>query len=269
MGFKTAIFAVFAFVCLIILVTLNPLVKIDEGYLAFGAYKGEVLNPGLHWRTPIVEDVVKMEVRTQKPHYENLVAFSYDKQDIFVNATVNYHLAHDAVGTIYAEFGDESDVEEKLIFPSVQQLVKQEFNKLKADEIVRKREELRAIVLDELRKQLSPYDVTVTDFYLENIDFSQQYKAAIEKAQIAEQQRIEQENVTAQEEERKKQQILKAEALAERTRLEAEALRVQGDKVIEKIYAEAALKAAEKWDGKLPGQFVPGSTLPILNLKTQ
>ncbi len=79
-------------------------------------------------------------------------------------------------------------------------------------------------------------------------------------------------NITAQEEEKKQQEILRAEALSEKTRLEADALATSnGEKVIEKIYAEAALEAAKRWDGSVPQTMYNMSEsgqsfLPIFNM---
>jgi len=87
--------------------------------------------------------------------------------------------------------------------------------------------------------------------------------------EVQEQLALSEANKTAQEEERKKQEILKAEALAEKTRLEVQALNTGGTEIIEKILAEAQLEAAKRWNGQGPSTLIMGTgedegNLPIL-----
>ncbi len=49
-------------------------------------------------------------------------------------------------------------------------------------------------------------------------------------------------------------------AEAEAIRIKAQAIQQQGGKDF------VQLKAVEKWNGVLPTQFIPGSTIPFLNL---
>src|SRR4030067_2957050 len=55
---------------LLALLIMNPFVKIDAGergvLLNFGAVQGEVLGEGLHLRIPIMQKIVKMDVKIPK-----------------------------------------------------------------------------------------------------------------------------------------------------------------------------------------------------------
>lgn len=116
-------------------------------------------------------------------------------------------------------------------------------------------------------KQIVNRGFLVSSVTITNIDFDDQYESAIKNKQVQEQQALAQINITKQEDEKKKQEILKAEALAEKTRLEAVALQsAQGEKLIDKLYAEAALESAKKWNGVLPTQMIPGATLPFIQV---
>jgi hypothetical protein len=57
------------------------------------------------------------------------------------------------------------------------------------------------------------------------------------------------------------QTVATAKAQAESTRIQAQAIAQQGGK----DYVQ--MKAIEKWNGVLPAQMIPGSTVPFINLR--
>lgn len=268
-NFKLTVLGVLALVALIFIIIVNPFTVIGAGergvVLSFGAFKGKVMEPGLNLRKPFVEDVEKYNVQTQSLTQEGALAYTKDGQVVSMQSTLNYNIIPEHVGLLHKDIG--RSYEQKIILPVMEEVVKSSVAKYAAIEIPANREVIASTIEAELRARLEPRFVYVSDYIFRNEDFDDSYEAAIVAKQVAEQIAKEQENITKQEEEKKKQQILKAEALAEKTRLEAQALQFQGDAVIEKIKAEAALEAARKWDGRLPTHFVPGSSLPLLNLQ--
>src|SRR4030043_1782800 len=70
---------------LLVLLILNPFVKIDAGergvLLNFGAVQDDVLGEGLHLRIPIMQKIVKMDVKIQKSETRSEAARK-DLQDI-------------------------------------------------------------------------------------------------------------------------------------------------------------------------------------------
>ena len=256
-------------VILIMLVALNPFAQVGAGergvVLNFGAYDGKVMQPGLNWRTPIVQDVIKMDVQTQSLVQDGALAYTKDGQIVAMQSTLNYNVIPDKVGELYRDIG--LSYEQKIVFPVMEEVVKENVAQYAAIDIPVNREVIADKIEKELRARLEGRYIYVSDYIFRNEDFDDSYEAAIVAKQVAGQKAKEQENITRQEEEKKKQEILKAEALAEKTRLEAEALRFQGAEVIEKIRAQAALEAATRWDGKLPTTMVPGGAIPFLQLK--
>lgn len=265
---KKYIFSALALVGVVVLLSLNPFTTIDAGergvVLEFGAFNGKIIQPGINWVTPIMQDVVKMNVQTQALVSDGVAAYTKDGQIVGLQSTLNYNISPEHVGLLYRDIG--LSYEHKIILPVMEETVKEIVAKYTAIEIPANREIIADVIEKGIRGRLEDRYIIVTDYIFRNEDFDDSYEAAIVAKQVAEQKAKEQENITRQEEEKKKQEILKAEALSEKTRLEAQALQFQGEAVIEKIKAEAQLEAAKKWDGKLPTHFVPGSTLPILNL---
>lgn len=98
-------------------------------------------------------------------------------------------------------------------------------------------------------------------FSVTNLQFSTTFTEAIEKKATAEQEALAAKNKLAQVKYEAEQQVARATAEAESIKIQSEAIQAQGGANY------VLLKAIEKWDGKLPTQFIPGQTVPFLNLK--
>lgn len=221
---------------------------------------------GLNFKIPFIEKVTKMNISEQRFNFPNQV-YSKDGQVVDTQLIVNYQLNSSSVVDIYRE--TKNNYQEIIITPVLSPAVEEIFSKYTAQELIDKRAslspEIKAAVVDRVGKR--GILIKGVEF---TFDFDDAYEAAIKNKQVQEQQALAQINITAQEKEKKEQEILKAEALSEKTRLEALALASQqGEKVISKIYAEAALEAAKKWNGVLPSQMIPGQTLPFIQLGKQ
>lgn len=219
---------------------------------------------GLNFKMPIVDSVTKMDISTKAIVVDEL-AYSKDGQTVSFQATANYSLLSNSAEAVYKEF--KKTYESALIIPSIKEAIKSVASRYTAQGILDNRGKLPIEMKDEFTKLVLTRGFMVSAITLTNIDFDDAYETAIRNKQVQEQQALAQINITKQEDEKKKQEILKAEALSEKTRLEAIALQsAQGEKLIDKLYAEAALEAAKKWNGVLPTQMIPNGALPFINL---
>lgn len=222
------------------------------------------LEDGLHFKVPFIESVNKIDVSIQALEISE-AAYSKDAQTVQAAITVNYQLDKLAVADLFREVRYEW--EPRLIVPAIKESIKATTAKYTAQGLIDSRSQVKDDIRKILTDRLANQKIVVTEVSITNFDFDDAYEAAIRNKQVEEQNALKQVNVTKQEEEKKKQEILKAEALSEKTRLEVVALQAsQGKQIIEKIYAEAALEAAKKWNGQLPQQMVPGGALPFINL---
>lgn len=225
--------------------------------LRFNAPTGEVLQQGLYFRIPFVERVVKMDVQTQKAE-ANAVAYSRDLQTVDAKIALNYHLNTEQVKDLYVEIG--RDYEDRIISPAIQEAVKAAASKFSAQELIEQRPLVKDAITLELKQRLQGRYISVDEFSIINFDFSDAYEDAIEGKQVAQQTALAEKNKLETVKFQAEQRIATAKAEAEAIRIQAEAITQQGG-------AEyVRLKATEKWDGKLPQQFVPGSAIPFLNL---
>lgn len=258
---KAVTHAIVWLVALITLTTQFPLGTVAAGErgirLRFSAPTGEVLQQGLYFRIPFIEKVVKMDVQTQKLEATAL-AYSKDLQTVDSAIALNYHLKPEEVRSLYTNIG--IDYQSRIITPAIQEAVKAATAKFTAQELI----DQRPLVKDEIKAQLvtrlENQFIQIDEFSIVNFDFSEAFENAIETKQIAQQTALAEKNKLEAVKFQAEQRVASAKAEAEAIRIQAEAITQQGG-------AEyVRLKATEKWDGKLPQQFVPGSAIPFLNL---
>jgi len=246
----------------------NPFVQIESGergvVTTWGKVQDEIMQEGLHIRVPIAQKVNKMDIKIKKYEVSEL-SYSKDAQIVDAAVTLNYSLEPAFVKQVFTEV--RKDYESIIITPAIKEVIKSTIAKYTAQGLLDNRPQVRIDIQTTLTEQLSVRGVRVEEVSITNLDFDDAYETAVREKQVAEQEALKQANITKSESEKKDQEILKAQALSEKTRLEAQALASQqGEKVIDKIYAEAALESAKKWNGVLPTQFVPGSTIPFIQL---
>lgn len=245
-----------------VLITLLPFIMVQQGNMGIVLTWGKqsrTLPPGFHWLVPFADSVETMDV-TEQILSVTESAYSKDSQIIAVEVTVNYQLDQAKVDQLYNNVRHE--YEARLVVPPVKNVIKEVISGYTAQGVV----EGRASVTSKIRESLSvaiPIEsgILVRNVNVTNIDFDDEYEAVVKRKQVAEQEALAQVNITKQTEEAKKQEINRAEALAEKTRLESAALASQqGEKLIAKIYAEAALEMAKKWNGTVPSTYIGGGT---------
>lgn len=261
---KVVSYVVLGLVAVIVLFGSWTMVSPQEvGIVTRAGALNRSLSEGFHFKIPIIEGVTKMKIQEQKLTIDSQV-YSKDAQTVDTKLTVNYQLKRDKVETVYRE--TKNNYQDIIISPVLSPSIEEVFSKFTAQELVEKRSLLPIEVKNAVIERVGDKGILIKGVEF-TFDFDDQYESAIRNKQVQEQQALAQVNVTRQEEEKKKQEILRAEALAEKTRLEAVALQsAQGEKVIQKIYAEAALEAAKKWNGQLPQQMIPNATLPFIQL---
>lgn len=261
---KLIIGLVIGFACLLAIIILNPFVTIGAGergvVLNWGAFNGEIMDPGLHLRIPIAQSVVKMDVQTQKLEIESSEAYSRDLQNVKVHSVVNYNLDPKEVGLIYQQYG--LDAEQRVLYPNLEAAVKQTVAKYIAEELLSKRGDVTNEIESTFRQSI-PKTFLVTKYALVNETFSDAFEAAIEQKQVAKQNAEKADNDLKRVKIEAEQRVAQATAEAEAIKIQAQAIQQQGGA------SYVNLKAVEKWDGHLPNQMIPGGALPFLNLQTQ
>jgi len=223
-----------------------------------------VIDPGLYFKIPIIEKVNIMDIKTQTVLYERedpLFSASKDLQDVKIATVVNYHLDPTQVDTIFQQYGSTRAYEANVIRPIVRDTGKSVASEFTAEELVTRRADYNARVTSVLIERLEPKSVIIERVNITNFEFSPSFTQAIEAKVTAVQNAEAAKNKLEQVKFEAQQTIETAKATAEAQRIQAQSLAAQGGRDY------VALKAIEKWNGVLPVQMIPGSTVPFINLK--
>ncbi|MFZ3065575.1 MAG: prohibitin family protein [Nitrospirota bacterium] len=242
---------------------LNPWVQIGAGergiVLNFGAVQKDVLGEGLHFRIPIMQRVVLMDVKVQKS-LTSAAASSSDLQEVSSEVALNYHIVQDKANVVYQSIGIQ--FKERIIDPAVQEVVKAVTAKYTAEELITKRPAVSEAMRANLAERLLEHNIAVDAFSIVGFSFSKIFMEAIESKQTAEQ--------LALKAKRDLDRIkIEAEQKITAARAEAESLRLQRANIsldlIELRKVEANLKAIDKWNGILP-QVTGGGAVPFIGV---
>lgn len=246
-----------------ILIFFRPWVQVGAGQrgivLNFGAVEKKVLDEGLHFRIPVMQEIVLMDVKVQKAETDAAAA-SADLQDVTSRVALNYHIVPDQANVVYQKIGIH--FKERIIDPAILEVVKAVTAKYTAEELITKRPAVSEAMRRNLMDRLIINNIAVDAFSIVTFSFSKVFTEAIESKQTAEQ--------LALKAKRDLDRIkIEAEQKITTARAEAESLRLQRANIspdlIELRKIEANMKAIEKWNGILP-QVTGGGAIPLIGL---
>lgn len=222
--------------------------------LRFSAVQGRIFGEGLYFKLPLVESVLKMDVKMQKEQVEAEAA-SKDLQTVSSVVALNFHVKPDTVAAIYQDVGPAYKV--RIIDPALQEAMKAVTARFTAEELITKREMVRDETKALLREKLDPRGLIVDEFNIVNFTFSRTFSEAIENKVRAEQEALTAKNKLEQVKFEAEQKVAEAKGKAEAIRVEAAALR-DNPQVLQ-------LRSLEKWNGVLPSVMGSGS-IPFIQV---
>ena len=226
---------VLTIVILVVVVTLfGCLHAVPAGYrgvlLTFGRVEDRILQEGLNFKMPFIQSVVRMNVQIQKAESSESTA-SKDLQEVSTTVAVNYRIDPKKVNEIYRKLRKE--YAERVIKPNIEESLKAATATFTAEELITKREMMKAAFGDILDDRLATFHIEVVAVSLTDFQFSQSFNDAIEAKVTAEQAALEAKNKLKQIEYEAQQQIIQAEAARNATIAralgEAEAVRIVAD----------------------------------------
>lgn len=254
-----------------------------------GAYV-ETVAPGLHFKWPWIDSVVKIDMQTHtrnwgwddKAKRDTMEAYSADQQPAFMRVSVTLRVAPDKVAEMYARFnGDYDAAISRLVGPRVYERSKVVFGQYTAARAITNRGQLNSELAASLTQAIS-YDPVfiIESVQIENISFSGDYIKSVEQRMQAEvevqrlRQNLEREKV--QKDIVETQALAKANAVRTAAQADAEAITLRGNAEATAIDARGKalrdnptlieLVKAEKWNGTLPTTMLPGSAIPMIDM---
>ena len=271
-------------VLILLLTTGGSMYTVDQGERGVVLHYGEVskvADPGLHFKWPYVDRVVRIPTRTTTGTLKDIFGYSSDQQPAQISLSVTFAINDDGVEALYTQFGKIDKLYDLVVVPIVTQEIKTVFGQFTAIRSVQHREELNNKTRDAIVNALAKYPyLRIESVQIENVDFSDAYEQTIEDRMKAEveveryKQNLERERIEAQIAATRAQgqadaQIKAAEAEAKaielRSKAEAASINTKGE-ALRQNPEIIRLMQIERWNGILPQTMLPNSAVPMLEL---
>lgn len=274
---------------ILIAIALLLVYRVDTGEVALITQYGKIVrteNAGLHLKSPL-ENKTIFNMREQALSYgdqnatDEIVggktAYTKDQQTVTAGINVTYRLTDPA--KIYSEFGSSENLINNIVNRRVHQTLEIVFSRYRVLEVSEHRQQISNEYFRELKESLAGFPIDITSAQL-IIQFDKSYEAMLAKSQesnveyqkqqrLLEAKRIEVQRSELEAEMNAKIKRMNAAAEADRVRAlaqaEADAIRLKGE-MLEKNPNIVHLNAVDKWNGQLPVQMIPGSTVPFINV---
>jgi regulator of protease activity HflC (stomatin/prohibitin superfamily) len=185
-------------------------------------YRDQPLQPGLRWVIPFAENVKTYSIARQTYTMsvassegqvqgdDSIRARTMDGQEINVDASVIYSIDPTKIIQLHIEWQDR--YQDNVVRPLARGIIRDIASQYGIQEIVStKRADMEQKITDELNKKLGENNLILVDFILRDLHFTDEYAAAVEQKQIAEQNALQAEFVVQQ----KKQEAEQARQTAQ------------------------------------------------------
>ena len=176
-------------VLLVVFIAANALTIVDAGHtgvvVTMGKVNEGVLQEGIHFKIPFIQNVVKIDNRIQKLEVQT-EAFSKDLQSVDTTLAINYRVDTAKSYSIYKNIG--ANYEDVLVTPAVNEVLKAITATYTAEETVTNRALISDGLVTGLNEKLNSIGLYVTDVNIIDFDFSEAFITAIEEKQVAQQQ---------------------------------------------------------------------------------
>ncbi len=282
--------AIVALVVLMLASWLWPLRTVPTGHrgvVTIGGAIGDIKSEGFMLLWPW-QKLSIFNIRAEQAAVEDADGSTKDTQPVKVSLTVRYSIQVDKVAEVFEKYSRDGDLS-SYVQTATQEVFKAVTARYTAPDLIAKRSQVSADIVEGLRLKLAQYGAQVINVDMRNFAFSPDYMAAISQKVTQEQLRLAAENklLTVQAEQKQKVAIAEAEAAALKAQADgqayanlklataqADALKVQNaalaenKDVLELRRIEVERIKAEKWDGALPTAIYAGAPIPFFNPET-
>jgi regulator of protease activity HflC (stomatin/prohibitin superfamily) len=262
-----------ALICLVVAVILGTLgaglvfiepqeAAVVISYVSPKGYREQPLTSGLRWIIPFVEYVQRYSISSQSytmsivpdenanQRDDSVLARTADGQELYIDASVIYQINPEKLIDVHIKW--QSRYTDELVRPQARGVIRDAVSQYSVDEAVTT---MRFEMVDDMKARLSKVleenGLQLIDIVLRNVTYSEEYAAAVEQKQIAEQQALQAAFViqTKKNEAEQVRETAKGAADAQVTQAEGEAkavvIQAQAAAEARLIQAEAEAKALE------------------------
>jgi membrane protease subunit HflC len=234
-----------AVLVVVALVGSASLFVVQEQQLALLLRLGEIVDsefePGLHFKVPVIQDVVKFDKRIQTLDSAPEQFLTVEKKFVLVNSFVKWRISD--VALFFRSTRGSQDTASRLLSARINAALRDEFGKRTVQEVVSgERAEIMRTLAREANENAADLGVEIVDVRIKQIDFT-----ANISENIYERMRTERHRVAAELRAQGAEEAEKIQADADRQRIEivatayreAEQIRGEGDARAAEVYAKA------------------------------
>jgi membrane protease subunit HflC len=277
---------------LILLYVVSPFYTVGEYertvVTRFGQFHS-LAGPGLHFRIPFVNGLETFPIGIQRMQKDHLNTYTVDNQELDALVTLNYRIPDTEVRRVFTTNRDyRANLESFMI-----DRFKREMGKMNITQVAAHRGDVALAVQKSLETEaLALFGISVVDFQINDIRYTEQYRKAVDAAAIAKAKVEQSEQERRQAEVVAQRQRIQAEGEANAVReqargkadgelllstaqakgkelvglAEAKALEAQGQ-ALRSNASLVQLEIAKRWSGNLPVNMYGSAPLPFLNLQ--
>lgn len=222
--------------------------------MTLGKVSDNVMQEGLNFKIPFVQSVSVVNNKIQVVEV-NAPAVSKDLQTVNSVIAVNFRVGLESGAKVYKNIGQ--DYKDVLLLPAIQESIKSVSAKYTAEELITMRAQVGIEIKETLEGKVNEYGIIIEEFNIVNFDFSDEFNAAIEAKQVAEQNLIktetEQKQAIVIAEAEAQRQVIAANAQAEATLKKAQA-QAEANKLLSQSLSDTIVEyeMIQKWNGELP-----------------
>lgn len=226
---KTVVLAVS--LAALIAATNSAMFRVAQNEVGYVTRFGKVLNaesgplqPGLHFKAPLIDDPDTISVSTDSFKMPVMKAFTRDTQEVTLQVSLTYNVPPSSAYHLLYEVGRSGNVDishnlDAVASDRVRSVIsRRDVTDIAGEGREKIISEIKATIAEELKRL---FQINVQDVQIPVLDFSTQYKEAVNKSTLARAQR------------------LQAEQDRERARVEAETVIVRAKGDAESAYAKA------------------------------
>jgi prohibitin 2 len=209
--------------------------------VTLGKVAPEFKREGFGFKQPFVTHIHQMSVR-QSTRAMRAECYSADLQQVKMEVEVLYRVPEQSVIKIFQQYAGEPF--DNLIAPRVQEAIKEIAAAQSAEQIVKKREEVKLKSLDLARNKVGAGFLEIVDLVLYNLTLSPELEQAIEQKMVQEQEAAKAKFTQLKAQIEAETAIIRAKGEAESIAVRGQALRANPEFI--------KLQIVQNWNGKSP-----------------
>jgi len=262
-------------------------VDAGEAGVVFNVFSGTqqtTLAPGLHvlvpylnqvYRYPTTEQAYTMSIQAHEGKIkgdDSLWSPTIEGLQVGIDSTTRYAVDPARAWMVHNKFRSFERIEEVLIRPSIRSMVRLHVSQFTVTDVYGpKRAQIQRNIESDIRKRFEDEGVILLSFDIRNVNFTDDYRKAIEQKQIAQQQAEQMQFVLAKEKAEAERKKIEAEGIKQaaitKAQGEAESLHLINEQIAKN--ADLLLyRYIEKLAPNVQVMYLPSNTPLLLNLES-